>query len=85
MSTTKIIVVRCNMCGTTALPPMLAVSDAVHLERPVDSVAEARVQAHEKGWVHDKLGRDVCPACRTFPAPKRKIHIPHPHWGNGHV
>lgn len=83
MSTTKIVVVRCDICGTTALSPMLIVSDAVHLARPVDSVAEARVQAHEKGWVHDKSGRDVCPACRTFkpPASKRpKIHVPHPHW-----
>lgn len=83
MSTTKIIVVRCDLCGTTALPPTLIVSDAVHLERPVDTVTEARAQAHERGWLHDKLGRDVCPACRKFqpPASKRpKIRLPHPHW-----
>lgn len=80
MSTTKIVVVACNLCGTTALPTTLIVADAVHLARPVDTVAEARAQAHEKGWVHDKLGRDVCTACRKFPAPKRKLRPHLPHW-----
>jgi hypothetical protein len=83
LSTTKIIVVRCDLCGTTALPTTLIVADAIHMEHPVDSVSEARRQAHERGWVHDKLGRDICSACRTFPPPasrKPKIRIPHPHW-----
>lgn len=79
MSTTKIIVISCNHCGVTALPETLIIKDAVHLARPVDSVVEARRQAYEKGWVHDKLGRDICPGCRKFPAPKPKIRIPHRH------
>lgn len=81
MSTTKIVVVSCNLCSATALPETLIVKDAIHLEHPVDTVPEARRQAHVKGWVHDKLGRDICPACRTFPTQRRgKIHIPHPNW-----
>jgi len=31
-----------------------------------ETVAEARQQAHRLGWVHDKIGRDLCPDCRTF-------------------
>lgn len=84
MTTNKVVIVTCNSCGATALPPGLPVSDVVHLAHPVDSVVEARRQAHAKGWVHDKLGRDMCPACRTFPPPKRhRMHMPHP-FGNGH-
>ena len=82
MSTTKIIVVTCNGCGTTALPVGLTVGDACHLEHPLDSVVEARAHARERGWSHDKLGRDLCPACRKFPAahkPKIRLHLPHWH------
>jgi RNase P subunit RPR2 len=78
VTTKKIILVTCNHCGTTALPAGLPVADLVHLEHPVDSVVEARRQAHVKGWVHDKMGRDICPACRTFPAQKRTHKILHP-------
>jgi len=80
VSTTKIVVITCNGCGTTALPETLSISDAVHLEHPVDSVVDARRHAHGKGWVHDKLGRDICPDCRTFKAPKRHSRAQTSHW-----
>ena len=84
MTTKKIILIVCNGCGATALPPGLAIIDATHLEHPVDSVVDARALAHRKGWVHDKLGRDMCPNCRTFPAPKRAHKALHPgRWRSG--
>jgi hypothetical protein len=79
----KIVVLICNLCGATALSGDLTIRDAIHMEHPVDGVIEARSHAHAKGWMHDKLGRDVCSNCRTFPAPKNrhhKIHIPRPRW-----
>lgn len=81
MSTHKIVVVKCDGCGTTALNPTMIIQDAINMEHPIDGVVEARSHARHKGWIHDKLGRDFCDKCRTFPAPhKPKIRIPHPHW-----
>jgi hypothetical protein len=77
------VVLICDLCGATALPGTLAISDAINMEHPIDGVIEARRHARLKDWLHDKLGRDVCSKCRTFPAPKErkhKIHIPHPRW-----
>lgn len=74
MTIKKIIEVYCNLCGAQLEIP----GD----QEPPDSVVDARRLAHLAGWLHDRIGRDVCPHCRTFPAPKRpgKIHIPIPHW-----
>lgn len=81
LTTKKIILVVCNGCGTTALHPSLTVMDAANLEHPVDSVTAARAQAHARGWVHDKLGRDMCGNCRTFkPVARHKLRGPK-HWG----
>jgi hypothetical protein len=81
LSTKKVVIVVCNGCGTTALNPTMVIVDAANMEHPVDSVTGARAHAHAKGWVHDKIGRDMCPDCRTFKAPKRhKLHGPR-HWG----
>lgn len=73
MTALRRIFLRCDLCQE------FLESDAIPSS---ETVVGARKLAHRLGWVHDRIGRDVCPNCRTFPAPKRpgKIHIPIPHW-----
>lgn len=83
MTAKKIVLIRCDRCGTTSLSPTMILSDVVHMLRPHTAVTEARAYAHEKGWVHDKHGRDLCPGCRSTPAPERPARVwssPR-HWG----
>lgn len=87
MSAHKVVIIECDECGTTALPPSLEVVDLVNLATPApDGVVDARRHARLKGWVHGANGKDLCPNCRGPEAapPVRKLlgHIPHPHWGD---
>jgi len=89
MATHKVIFLKCNGCGTSALPPGLIISDLLNMERPAPaSVVEARHHAAAKGWWHTADGKDLCENCAPGPRPPGKAkllaHIPHPHlphWG----
>lgn len=89
MTVRKVIVLKCEGCGTTALPPRILLIDLMNLETPApSSVTEARHAAAVKGWRHTASGKDLCPACQTEKRRPAKTggllsHIPHPHWG-GH-
>lgn len=87
MTAHKVVIMKCDGCGTTALPPGMILSDLVHMAVPApDGVVEARRDARLRGWIHGANGKDLCSTCRGTDAPppvKRLLdHIPHPHWGH---
>jgi len=87
MTAHKVVILKCDGCGITALAPGMTLRDLVHLVVPAPSgVVDARYDARLKGWVHAANGNDRCPNCRGSenPPPVKKLlrHIPHPHWGN---
>jgi hypothetical protein len=87
MTVHKIVILECNGCGTTALPPGMIINDLVHLAVPAPSgTTDARHDAGAKGWRHTASGKDLCPNCQSEkrrPPAKLLDRIPHPHWG-GH-
>lgn len=88
MTVHKVAIIKCDECGTTALPPGMTLRDLVHMVVPApDGVVDARHHARLKGWVHGVTGKDLCPNCRgseVLAPPVKKLlrHIPHPHWGD---
>lgn len=89
MTAVKVVIMKCDGCGSTTPPESLIITDLLHLETPApDSVTDARHGAARKGWRHTKSGRDLCPDCQSARrAPVSKYagllsHIPHPHWGH---
>ena len=79
MSAHKVVIITCDGCGTTALSETLIISDLVHLKDPIISVADARQQAHAKGWTHTVRGKDLCQNCQPGPSAPRKHHVKSPH------
>lgn len=88
MTAIKVVILKCNVCGSTTPPESLIIDDLLHLQDgPPDSVTDARHLAARKGWRHTKSGADLCPACQSAKrAPVKSggllSHIPHPHWGH---
>ena len=77
MTALKRIFMRCDGCGE------FLESDTIP---SAASVVEARRMAHRAGWVHDKIGRDMCPGCRTFKPRKKAAPVAPPSpWDGGHV
>ena len=57
MTALRRIFLRCDDCGEFMETDTIPSSE---------TVVEARQLGHRAGWVHDRLGRDMCPECRTF-------------------
>lgn len=81
MTTIKIVILKCAVCGRPSLDHGTTIADLISPAHQVpETVVEARTRAHREGWVHDRLNRDVCGDCRTFP--QRRTHK---NPGHGHV
>lgn len=88
MTAIKVVIIKCNECGTTALPPGMIIIDLVHMVVPAPgAVVDARHDAAAKGWTHGANGKDLCPSCGparpSGVTAKLLSKIPHQlwHWG----
>jgi hypothetical protein len=86
MTAHKVVIIECDACGTTALPPGMILKDLVHMVIPAPAgVVDARHDAGVKGWTHGANGKDLCHNCGPVRPPgKARLlsKIPHPHWGH---
>lgn len=83
MTAHKIVILECNGCGTTALPPNMIINDLVHLAVPAPSgVTDARSHATSKGWTHTASGKDLCANCGPVRPHRGKLLNHLPHWGH---